>query len=264
MNVFKIRLLFCAAQLFHIHFLVPETLLEERKRSFDISAVNPFAFLKLFGTWSTKSLRTLVTVLFLNMLAEGKNLIPLMQTWAKTQPLWWSPAQTAASTAAYGTFMVGSGMIAAPKLIKTLGARGFTSLACIMNAIGFSVMNLGMPNFALAYWLGLVFHFLGINNNSASAVKAMCTDHAVANGLGRGEYGGMASSLRSVALIVSPALCNWAYRPSKTTGSKSRPGYPYFMLAFVAAALPELLHRSLSDAEIENPKKAEETAGAKA
>lgn len=263
LNLFKARLLLCLIQLGHSHFCIKETLLEERKKPFDIAAANPFSFLRLFGTKSTKSLRTLVSMLFLSMLAEGKNLISLMQTWMKTQPMWWGPEKVAAGTMAYGIFMIGSGMVMAPKLIKTLGPRGFTSLTCISNALAYLVIHSGLPSFDVAYWVGLVLHSLGINNTNASAIKAAATDHAVAYGYGRGEYGGMASSLRSVALIVSPALCNWAYRPSTTPNSKSRPGFPYLLLAFVAAALPELLHRSLSDAEFEVPKKPEAT-GAKA
>ena len=38
--------------------------------------------------------------------------------------MWWGLEKVAAGTMSYGIFMIGSGMVMAPKLIKTLGSHG--------------------------------------------------------------------------------------------------------------------------------------------
>lgn len=253
LGAFKLRLLIGFVQLAHVRFNIPETLTADKQRGFVLSDANPLAFLKLFSRSSTKTLRTLVAFLFCSMLAEGKNMLPLYLTWMTSQPLFWSDKAKTAVTTLYGTLMVGSGVLAAPKLIKALGPRGFTSLANCLNLLGFTVQGFPLPTFDIAYCLGYVIHAIGINNTNASAVKAMATDHAVASGYGKGEYGGMASSLRSLALIVAPFMYNWAYRPIKGAQSKKPPGFPFLMAALFAAALPELLHRSLSDEDLRVP-----------
>ena len=79
---------------------------------------------------------------------------------------------------------------------KKLGLRGFTTATNVGNAVATTVMSLPLPNFSTSFWLGHIIHLPGINNTSAAAVKAIAIDHAVAAGFGRGEWGGMYSSIR--------------------------------------------------------------------
>merc|ERR1719387_2209004 len=109
-------------------------------------------------------------------------------------------------------------MILVPKIIKALGPRGFTSLTNTSNALGFIVSGLPIPNYSVGCWLGLLLHSIGVNNTSAAACKAMAIDRAVADGFGRGEYGGYYSSCRTLSMIVAPIVYGWAYTKASSPG----------------------------------------------
>jgi len=253
MDVFKLRLAAAVVQLVYAHKAIPETLLPERRRPFKLSHVNPFSFLQLFR--KSRSLRVLAAVLFFNCCSEGKNVIALMQTWMNGVPLKWDLKKQSIYSSLFGIIAFGSGSFLAPKLIAKLGPRMFTSSTNILNAIGFTVKGLGVPDYDTAYWAGLLLHGPGVNNTSAAAIKGLTTEHAVANGIARGEYGGMYSSLRTFSMIVAPSLFGWAYKRgiSKDTAGKSRVFLPWVVVAIIGAVLPELLHRSLTAEDMKVP-----------
>lgn len=89
-------------------------------------------------------------------------------------------------------------------------------------------------------------------------MKAVATEHAVANGFARGEYGGMYSSIRTLSMIIAPPVFGWAYKHGVSSTSKSpsvmRLALAWLLAAFFGAALPELLHRSLTDEDLKVPK----------
>jgi len=255
MNVFKLRLALSLVHLWFINKNIPETLSAEKRTPFRLTDVNPFSFLKLFNR--SASLRVLVAAVFFHCFAEGKNVVPLMQSWLNGLPLRAPISKQSMSTTFYGVSAMASGLILVPKLMKSLGARGFTSVTNILNAVGLTLMGLPVPEYATSWWAGLLLHFPGVNNTSAAAMKAITTDHAVASGLGRGEYGGMYSSLRSLSMIIAPLIFGWAYNKSvKNVKGDVIPRsmvLPWFLAAFFGAVLPELLHRSLSDEELKPP-----------
>ena len=80
-------------------------------------------------------------------------------------------------------------------------------------------------------------------------MKAMAIDHAVAAGFGRGEWGGMYSSIRTFTMIFAPLIYGWAYARgnSATASARSFVGLPWMIVAGLGANVPELLHRTLSD-----------------
>lgn len=253
MNVFKLRIVFAVLQLLYAHTFIPETLLIERRRPFSLSDVNPFSFLKLFR--KSHTLRVLAAILFFNCCSEGKNIVPLMQTWMNGYPLKWSLNTTSRQATLFGVLAYLSGMHLAPKLIKLFGARGFTSLTNTLNTAAFACMGSPFPSFNVSQWTGLLLHGPGINNTSAAALKGVTTEHAIANGIARGEYGGMYSSLRTFSMIVAPPLYAWAYKNGvpKELGGKGMPWLPWFIVAFVGGALPEILHRSLTNDDMKVP-----------
>jgi hypothetical protein len=135
--------------------------------------------------------------------------------------------------------------------IIAAGQRGFTTASNICNAVGTGMMGLSLPSFGVSFWLGHVVQLPGINNTSAAAVKAMAIDHAVAAGFGRGEWGGMYSSLRTFSMIVAPLIYSSAY----TLRERSGFGWlsPWFVVAILGAVVPECLHRTLSDKALQVP-----------
>jgi hypothetical protein len=257
MTVFKLRLLSGLLQLFYAWKFVPETLTEDRVIPFKISGINPFNFLRLFTRSPT--LRIVSAALFFHCFAEGKNIVSLTQSWINGSPLALSEAKKSGWTTLYGLLAYIAGVKLTPVLVKKMGPRGFTSLTNCLNAIGLTIF--GLPPYEASVVAGTVLHGPGINNTSAAAMKAIGTDHAVANGFGRGEYGGMYSSLRTFSQIVAPIIFGTAYR--RATEAKNpgvfKQGLCFFLVAILGAVLPELLHRSLSDKDLEVPKAAPAT-----
>lgn len=257
MAVFKLRLALAALQLFYVHRFVPETLTAEKQRPFSGSGVNPFAFLRLFS--GTRTLRILMVTLFACCMAEGKNLVPLRQSWQNGPPLAWPLWKQSLLSVFQGSAGFVSNTFVVPRLMKSRGPRGFTSTTTRLNVLGFLVMSLPHD---VAYWLGNLIHGPGFNNTNAAALKAMATDHAVANGFARGEYGGMYSSVRTFSMIVAPLIFGYAY--TGTAPTAARPGrfapLPWVLVALLGALLPELLHMSLSDADLRVPEPPADTS----
>lgn len=253
MNVFRLRVLLALFQLFLAKNYVPETLTADRVLPFKMSQINPFSFLHLFTRSST--LRTLSLALFFHCFGEGKNIISLSQSWMTGSPLGWTSQKNSAWQTLFGVLAYVSGVKLLPVLIRKLGTRGFTSLTNWSNAVGLTVMGLPVPSYEMSFVIGTLLWFPGINNGSAQGMKAIGTDHAVANGFGRGQYGGMYSGLRNFSQFVAPLLFGAAYK--RATASKSpgafKQGLCWFLVALSGAIIPELLHRSLSDKDLEVP-----------
>ena len=83
----------------------------------------------------------------------------------------------------YGVIMYTGGRFIVPRLIASLGQRGFTSLANLAVGCSWAFMGLAMTEWA--QFAGFFALFPGINANSSSALRAMATDRAVAEGFGR-------------------------------------------------------------------------------
>jgi MFS family permease len=254
--LFKLRLMIALVQCFYVKKFVPETLMEERRVKFNPSDVNPLSFLKLFR--KSRTLRVLALALFFNCWSEGKNMAALRTIWQDGPPLRWSVEMQSLASMVYGASGIFAGKYLAPKLIRSLGNRKFTSLTNIMNTLGLAITGLPFPDHSTSCWIGAGLHVPGVNNTSAAAMKAVATEHAVANGFARGEYGGMYSSIRTLSMIIAPPVFGWAYQHGVSSTSKSpsvmRLALAWLLAAFFGAALPELLHRSLTDEDLKVPK----------
>lgn len=254
MLVFKMRLVSALMQLFYARCLIPETLEEKKVRPFKVSDVNPFRFLNLFTR--SRTLTTVSLALFFHCFTEGKNLLPLTQSWINSTPLALSQAKQSAWTTLYGALIYVAGMKLVPKLTKALGSRKFTSMTNFFNTVGLTAMGIPLPSYESSLVVGTFLHTPGINNTSSACMKAIGTDHAVANGFGRGEYGGMYSSARNFSQFAAPVIFAWAYKRAAATKNPGifKQGLPFFLVALFGAIVPELLHRSLSDEDLEIPK----------
>jgi hypothetical protein len=74
-----------------------------------------------------------------------------------------------------------------------------------------------------------------------ATTKALATNMAVAEGLGKGEFGGLQANLRAFITAMAPFLYATLYRSGVKVG---RPGAPY-LCAAVAMLAAELIHRRL-------------------
>ena len=91
-----------------------------------------------------------------------------------------SESAIATIVTAYGVIMYTGGKFAVPALIKSMGPRQFTDVACLASAAAYLLWAAVPTGSTLAVWAGLLLLYPGINANSSAALKAMATDVAVA------------------------------------------------------------------------------------
>merc|ERR1719310_880570 len=103
----------------------------------------------------------------------------LRAIWTEGPPLCWALERQGLATTFFGAAGIVSGKFLAPKLMRDLGARSFTSLTNILNALAFAISGIQLPSYNASYWMGLGLHFPGVNNPSAAALKGIATEHAI-------------------------------------------------------------------------------------
>jgi MFS family permease len=258
MNVYKLRLLFGLVQLIYTYGYVEETLQEKNVRPFRFIDANPLSFLRLFTRGRT--LATLALTVFFNCFAEGKSISSMMNGWLMGPPMRFPLKLQTLYTSLFGVAAFSSGTFLVPRMLKTFGPRRYTDVCNGVSALGFLIssapMTLGKE---LSAWGGLLFQAPGANNTASAACKGMALDQAVAAGFGRGEYGGMYSSLRSLAMVIAPGMYGMIYSraqaPVPVGGARGLPlGASWIAAALLGNLLPLLLHRTLSDKDLSKKK----------
>ena len=190
-----------AAQLVMDLLLVPETLLPERKAPFTLKfpyMANPLAFTKLFTRG--KTVRMLVLTAGLQCVPEGKNISDLQQI-KMMGDIGASDAVRGNFVSAFGVCMVLGGKLAGTS-IKMFGKRGHTTLNNILTICAFLVF--GRAKQMMGMWLGLILLLPTMERRAATS--AMATDHAVATGMGRGEYQAAFANFRALTVVMAPLL----------------------------------------------------------
>jgi hypothetical protein len=127
-----------------------------------------------------------------------------------------------------------------------LGNRGHTTFANFMTILAFCTM--GAAPTQMNMWLGLLMLLPTMERRAATS--AMATDHAIAAGMGRGEYQAAFANFRALTVITAPILYGRMY---STFAPSGKGGYAFFAGAAIVA-FAELCHRSLSDKDCEVPK----------
>jgi hypothetical protein len=79
---------------------------------------------------------------------------------------------------------------------------------------------------------------------SKTCLHAAATDHAVAYGMGRGEFQGMFNNMRAIAVAIAPIVYGRTYAALTQRGMYA--GKVWLLIAVVAGVVPELIHRSIS------------------
>lgn len=148
----------------------------------------------------------------------------------------------------FGTSMILGGRLA-KALLPRLGPRGFTSLANAATLAGF-LLWAAVPE-PWAVWSGLLAGLPGMERRAA--VGSVAVDHAVASGMGRGEYAAAFANWRALMVVVAPMLYAKVYASGaaarRAGGGSWPPGSAYFVGA-AAVLAAELLLRSIPDEEL--------------
>jgi hypothetical protein len=77
----------------------------------------------------------------------------------------------------------------------------------------------------------------------------MATDHAIANGMGKGEYQACFANFRAMTVVLAPLLYGRSYAYFAPRG---QPGMPWFFGAAIVL-MAEALHQSISEEECTLP-----------
>lgn len=242
--VYATRSAIALFELIHDYFRLKETLPVEKRASKDgITYQNPFGFIKLFS--GPKTLVRLIIATFLVCWSEGKNTNDFFQLWLK-ENVGLSVGGANIVTIAYGMMMFTSGKYLAPRVISSMGARYFTSMTLTTSALAYLSWGLSasVPNLAA----GMLLYYPGVNATSANALRAMCADHAAAWGMGKGEFQGLFNNLRACSVAIAPLVYGNMYAGFTNSGKSVGP--TWWFIGILSAVLPELIHRSCSDAEI--------------
>ena len=102
---------------------------------------------------------------------------------------------------AFGVCMVLGGKLAGTS-IKMFGKRGHTTLNNILTICAFLVF--GRAKQMMGMWPGLILLLPTMERRAATS--AMATDHAVATGMGRGEYQAAFANFRALTVVMAPLL----------------------------------------------------------
>jgi hypothetical protein len=107
----------------------------------------------------------------------GKNVVDMVQIWQR-EHLRWDVLKMRDFTVTYGCCAFVAGQLLTPFLLRVTSARAFTSFANLTNLTGFLMR--GWAENPVIFWLAIVPMLPGVNGSSASAMKAIASDHALA------------------------------------------------------------------------------------
>jgi DHA1 family tetracycline resistance protein-like MFS transporter len=238
---FGVRVAVSASTVAYLALCLPETLPKSKRRPFSLAGVNPFGFLKLFTTGSA-TFRKLCVACGCCSMVEGKMTTDTVMVLLR-ENVGFSSNQVTSYLTSWGVACFFSGQVLVKQLIKVLGPRGFTDFTLCTNI--FSNCLLGLVSAPWAVWGHVVSLAPGINNLCGVAMKSQATAHAVAGGMGKGEFSAALSSLRALAFVIAPTC--WGRIYSWCTRSGHYPGLALVVAAIIGAALPAAIHRSVGD-----------------
>eukprot|EP01047_Picozoa_sp_COSAG01_P086977 COSAG01_NODE_19806_length_988_cov_1.425197_1_plen_217_part_00 len=124
-------------------------------------------------------------------------------------------------------------------------AAAIASTVAVAAAAAAAVATAAPSSSCRGVWGHVVSLAPGINNLCGVAMKSQATAHAVAGGMGKGEFSAALSSLRALAFVIAPTC--WGRIYSWCTRSGHYPGLALVVAAIIGAALPAAIHRSVGD-----------------
>jgi len=200
-----------------------------------LETFNPFGFASVY-TRGTKKLQSAVTITTLQMALEGKNLSDLGQIWQRLH-LKWGVSEIRNFVVAYGIACAIAGAKLTPYMLKTRSAYDFTSQTNVVNVLAYFLRPLSEnPMF---YCCVTPLLLPGVNGASASALKAVSSDLASAEGFLKGEFSGYVNNLRAVTGAVAPVIYgNW-YAWCARRGIY--PGTTWWIAGLIGAIMPQYI-----------------------
>mmetsp|Transcript_72048 Transcript_72048/g.188814 ORF Transcript_72048/g.188814 Transcript_72048/m.188814 type:complete len:449 (+) Transcript_72048:62-1408(+) len=243
-----------AVQVIFDIFCVPETL-DAAKRVVSstantLAALNPFGFMNIY-TRGSPALKGMVTITTLQMFLEGKNLSDIVEIW-KRDHLKWTIEGSRNFVVTYGILCTIAGVFITPRLLAGTTPKNFTSITNFTNALGFTLR--GTAESSAIFLLAMLPMLPGVNGASSMSLKAVATDMATEEGMGKGEFSAWTNNLRALAGAAAPVLIGnyyaWCIR------RKVNPGSAFMLIGFIGAVLPELLMRMMDEKNLRPKPKA--------
>lgn len=204
-------------------FVLPESLAQERRRSFDWKRANPF------GTFRQMQKHPVVLgllgALFLWMVAN--QVFPSTWSFYTKLRFGWSEAMIGASLALVGAVMVTSQMTVLRLIVPRLGERRVALLGIMIAAIGYVGFGTATAGWMMFAWLATWFF---------GAIVFPVTNALMSHRIGpeaQGELQGAVAGLASLAAIAGPLLMTQLF------GRFAGPNAPVHLpgAAFFAASL---------------------------
>jgi hypothetical protein len=223
---------------------IPETLPPRDRRVVPIRLrdANPFGFVKLLTC--SRATSTLALGATLAVCSEGKVTADLKSLWVRDIGM---------SLPQQGNFLSFSLLLGWPggwigsRLIQTVGRRQFTTIACGLSLLGHTLVAQGGIT---AQWIAYLLMAPALNANNGSSLKASASALAQSHGaMGRGEFQACMASMRSLVIATVPMIYGRLYGSQLSRGV--RPRSAWWLVAALGAVMPELLHRTLSDQDME-------------
>lgn len=241
-------------QLIYNGTMFEETL--EKSKPMDWSACNPFSFIKIFT--GDVTVAKLALVAGLQCFPEGKSIADMNMIYV-TNNIKMSQQMQTWFVMLFGCSMIVAGKL--PKMLihtktqqKYLTPRNFTSASNWLTVL--AMINWGAFQNVYTYMLGLGLLCPTMERRAASS--AMCTDLAVANGFGKGEFAGYFANWRALCVAAAPLLYGETYRAFE----KTAPGAAYFSAAAIVAATECVFRAIPEDALVPQEDNAEAEAKA--
>ena len=224
------------ANLLYGYFVVPESLPQERRRSFDWKRANPLGSLAHLRKYPMVA--SLIAALLLLYVSNHG----LESTWTYyvMEKFHWNEAEIGYSLGTFGVMMI----LVQGFLIRVVMAKLGVRLAVI---IGFSLRVLGNILFAFASqgWMLyaiIIPHVLGFV--ATPALQAIVSDNVPANE--QGELQGVLGSMMSVNQIIGPLLMTNAFALSTRPGAALYfPGSPFLVAVVLVLCSLFLVERFL-------------------
>lgn len=234
--------------------LTPESLAEEKKSAFDLSAAlsnaNPLAFVKLYLNGSP-AVRKLASIVTLQTLSDGKNISDLTQTWVR-EHLKLSMESIRNFLMGYGFASFLAGAKLTPYMLTNLSVYGFTSFTNTTNFIAFCLR--GSVENMWVFFGALPIMLPGVNASSTMALTPVLNDHLSACNFGVGESTAWVNNMRVLAGAAVTLTYGYFYAWCRKKGINA--GLTFALSACLGAAIPQLLLMStIKQSELETRKK---------
>jgi DHA1 family tetracycline resistance protein-like MFS transporter len=214
--------------------VLPETLRQEDRRSFDWKRANPIGALAHFRAYPVLLGLAGVTILF--QLAHDAN--PAVFTYFAIHQFGWSEREIGFALGFVGVTVIFSQTVMIRWTVKQFGEVNSAYIGLIVAAIGFA--GLGMATTTWMAYVALVpMALMGL---AMPAIRSLMAARVPDNA--QGELQGALSSLMGLTMIAAPLLMTQLFRTFTAENAPFQlPGAPYFAAALLMVSAAVVLTR---------------------